>query len=59
MTTFDRSCPPGRRRMHPPNAHRHTLDEIQGWCARLDLDITYSHVQDSGYTVRARKGAIS
>jgi SAM-dependent methyltransferase len=44
---------------HPPYAHRHTLEEIKGWCARLDLDITYSHVQESGYTVRARKGAIS
>jgi SAM-dependent methyltransferase len=41
---------------HPPYAHRHTLDEIRGWCSRLGLEITYCHTQESGYTVRATKG---
>lgn len=41
---------------HPPDAHRHSLDEIRAWCSRLDLDITYSHAQESGYTIRATKG---
>lgn len=41
---------------HPPYAHRHTLDEIRGWCGRLGLDIAYCHTQESGYTVRATKG---
>ena len=40
---------------HPPYAHRHTLEEIRGWCARLELDMTYCHVQESGYTIRATK----
>lgn len=40
---------------HPPFAHRHTLAEIEGWSARLGLDMTYCHVQESGYTIRATK----
>jgi SAM-dependent methyltransferase len=41
---------------HPPYAHRHSFDEIRDWCARIGLDITYCHAQESGYTVRATKG---
>jgi hypothetical protein len=41
---------------HPPYAHRHTLEEIREWCARLGLGITYCHTQESGYTIRATKG---
>jgi arsenite methyltransferase len=40
---------------HPPYAHRHTLDEIRGWCSQLELEITYCHTQESGYTIRATK----
>lgn len=40
---------------HPPHANRHTLTEIMGWCARLKLDMTYCHEQESGYTIRATK----
>jgi SAM-dependent methyltransferase len=41
---------------HPPYAHRHSLEEIRAWCARLGLEITYCHTQESGYTIRATKG---
>jgi SAM-dependent methyltransferase len=38
---------------HPRFAHRHTEDEIRGWCDDLGLSIIHFHAQDSGFTVRA------
>jgi arsenite methyltransferase len=41
---------------HPQYAHRHTEDEIRGWCADAGLSIHYFDAQESGFTVRAIKG---
>jgi len=38
---------------HPRFAHRHTEDEIRGWCDDLRLSIIHFDAQDSGFTVRA------
>jgi arsenite methyltransferase len=40
---------------HPRYAHRHTEDEVRGWCAREGLTISRFNVQESGFTVRAIK----
>ncbi|HEV3141257.1 MAG TPA: hypothetical protein VGY57_12105, partial [Vicinamibacterales bacterium] len=40
---------------HPRYAHRHTEDEIRGWCDSAHLTITHFDAQESGYTVRAVK----
>ena len=41
---------------HPTYAHRHTEDEIRGWCKGAGLTIQHFDAQESGYTVRAIKG---
>ncbi|MEO7295104.1 MAG: methyltransferase domain-containing protein [Candidatus Limnocylindria bacterium] len=41
---------------HPRFAHRHSEDEVRGWCEELRLSIVHFDVQDSGFTVRAVKG---
>lgn len=41
---------------HPQYAHRHTEDEVRGWCEAARLEIVNFHVMESGITVRARKG---
>lgn len=41
---------------HPRFAHRHTEDEVRGWCDELRLSIIHFDAQDSGFTVRAVKG---
>jgi arsenite methyltransferase len=38
---------------HPRFAHRHTEDEVRGWCNELGLSIIHFDAQDSGFTVRA------
>lgn len=38
---------------HPAFAHRHTEEEIRGWCDDLGLKIVRLHAQESGYTIRA------
>ena len=40
---------------HPRYAHRHTEEEVRGWCDEADLDVTRFHVEPSGFTVRAVK----
>jgi arsenite methyltransferase len=37
----------------PLYAHRQTAEEIRAWCDELELNITWFHEQESGYTVRA------
>jgi len=41
---------------HPRYAHRQTEEELREWCADLDLAIMHLDSQESGFTVRARKG---
>jgi len=40
---------------HPLHAHRHTPEEIQGWCAEAGLEIRHLDVQESGVSVLAEK----
>lgn len=39
----------------PKNAHRHTVEEVRGWCARLGLAIEHERAEDAGITMIARK----
>lgn len=39
----------------PLNCHRHTLEEVTGFCGRAGLEIEHLNVQESGITVVARK----
>ena len=39
----------------PANAHRHTPEEVRGWCRDADLAIEHEHVQESGITIIAKK----
>lgn len=39
----------------PTYAHRHTEDEVRGWCADEGLEVTHFDVDDAGFTVRAVK----
>lgn len=41
---------------HPRYAHRHTENEVRGWCSDLSLSIVHFDAQESGFTVRAIKG---
>ena len=38
---------------HPRYAHRHSEEEVRGWCSDADLEITRFDVEPSGFTVRA------
>ena len=38
---------------HPRYAHRHSEEEVRGWCDDADLEITRFDVEPSGFTVRA------
>jgi SAM-dependent methyltransferase len=38
---------------HPRYAHRHTEEEVRGWCDEAGLSIVHIDVQESGFTVRA------
>jgi SAM-dependent methyltransferase len=40
---------------HPRYAHRHTEEEVRGWCERAGLTIARFNAQESGFTVRAVK----
>lgn len=40
---------------HPRYAHRHSEDEVRGWCEAARLTITRFNTQESGFTVRAIK----
>ena len=40
---------------HPRYAHRHTEDDVRGWCSDARLEIAHLDVQEAGITVRARK----
>ncbi|MDX6424507.1 MAG: arsenite methyltransferase [Gaiellaceae bacterium] len=40
---------------HPRYAHRHTEDELLGWCDDEGLEVVRLDVQESGLTLRARK----
>ncbi len=42
---------------HPLHAHRHTPDEVRGWCAAEGLAIEHFDEQESGISVRAKKAA--
>ena len=39
----------------PLNCHRHTVEEVRGWCDQLQLAIEHLDVQESGITVVSRK----
>ncbi len=39
----------------PRNAHRHTVEEVRGWCAEAGLIIERERIEDSGITAIARK----
>ena len=39
----------------PTYAHRHTEEEVRGWCMDERLEIVHFDVDDAGYTVRALK----
>lgn len=39
----------------PANAHRHTIDEVRGWCADAGLEIEHETLQPAGITVIARR----
>jgi SAM-dependent methyltransferase len=41
----------------PRYAHRHTEEEVRGWCADEGLEITRFDVHEAGFTVRATKPA--
>ena len=38
---------------HPRYAHRHTEDEVRGWFAECELEVTRFDAQEAGFTVRA------
>ncbi len=40
---------------HPRYAHRHTEEEVRGWCAANGLRIQHFDAEESGFTVRAIK----
>ena len=40
---------------HPLHAHRHTPEEVRGWCAAEGLAIEHFDEQESGISVRAKK----
>jgi arsenite methyltransferase len=42
---------------HPRYAHRHTEEELRAWCADAGLEVVHLDVQESGLTVRARRGS--
>jgi arsenite methyltransferase len=42
---------------HPRYAHRHTEDDVRGWCDALGLEIVRFDAQESGFTVRARQAS--
>jgi SAM-dependent methyltransferase len=39
----------------PRNAHRHTIEEVRGWCAEAGFTIERERVEEAGITVIARK----
>jgi arsenite methyltransferase len=39
----------------PLNCHRHTVEEVRGWCESLNLSIEHLDVQEAGITVVATK----
>jgi SAM-dependent methyltransferase len=39
----------------PKNAHRHTIEEVRGWCGDLELAIEREKVEDAGLTIIARR----
>jgi SAM-dependent methyltransferase len=41
----------------PANAHRHTPEEVRGWCADARLTVEREIVEEAGITVIARKDA--
>lgn len=41
---------------HPRFAHRQTEEDLRRWCEELSLTILHLDSQESGFTVRARKG---
>jgi SAM-dependent methyltransferase len=53
--TFDENLYNNFDWYHPAYAHRHTEEEVRGWCAAAALTITHFHSCESGFTVRARR----
>jgi len=39
----------------PKNAHRHTIEEVRGWCAKGGMTIERERVEEAGITIIARK----
>jgi hypothetical protein len=40
---------------HPLHAHRHTPEEVRGWCVELGLQVERFDVVESGISVLARR----
>jgi arsenite methyltransferase len=39
----------------PRNAHRHTIEEVRGWCAQAGFTIERERVEEAGITIIAKK----
>jgi len=39
----------------PKNAHRHTIEEVRGWCAKAGFTIERERVEEAGITIIAKK----
>jgi SAM-dependent methyltransferase len=39
----------------PKNAHRHTAEEVRGWCTALNLAIEHERVEEAGISIIARR----
>jgi SAM-dependent methyltransferase len=39
----------------PRNAHRHTIEEVRGWCAKAGFTIERERVEEAGITIIAKK----
>ena len=40
----------------PKNAHRHTPQEVRGWCSALGLSVEHERLEEAGITIIAKKG---
>jgi SAM-dependent methyltransferase len=40
---------------HPQYGHRHTPEEVKNWCKKLNLEVIWFNVEESGVTIRAKR----
>ena len=53
--TFDENHHANFDWYHPRYAHRHSEEEIRGWCDAAGFRIVHLDAQESGFTVRAQR----